>query len=381
MATYTLTQNLYALEEAVLALLTALLKKKDLKECHYWLNEISLSISETELRKTLGQIYYDFYYILNPTVVVNELMTMDIKRLIDKLFLLDNSPFVFILCQAKPVKPIFVYINKKPASWLVELNDERLHDFMRAVNKSHYDGICYHANKLLLKEGVSGEALVKALCSYFKKPFILKVQTMMRDDFQYVISVYAKFHGKTEDISLSGQMASLKLDTSFVPTSFVPTSFGQKYLIPSTITGFKLRRWQQVYSKTNVGANAVGLRDRLMHDPILIAFGLSLKGSNSLTDVFSAIVNYIRIHLNTEELDLFAGMPAAEEDMQTIVDDNYADILKEQEAQQHLWLQQYPGANLVKRLPTFGTVWLHEVFPNLEAKMFDLIKYKMFETY
>jgi hypothetical protein len=371
MATYTLTQNLYALEEAVLALLTALLKKNDQKECHYWLNEISLSVSETELRKILGQIYYDFYYILNPTVV-NELMSMDINRLIDKLFLLDNSPFVFILCQAKPVKPKFVYINKKPATWLVELNDERLHDFMRAVNKSHYDGICYHANKLLLKEGLSGEALVKALCSYFKKPFIEKVPTMMRDDFQYVMTVYAYLHCKTEYISLSSEMASLKLDTAFAPTAF-----GQKYIIPPTIAGFKLRRWQQVYGKTIVSP-----KERLLYDPILIAFGLSLKGSNSLTDMFSAVTNYIKIHLNAEELDLFTGMPAdEEEDMQTIADQNYADILKEQQTQQQLWLQQYPGAKLVERLPTFGTVWLSEVFPNLEAKMLDLIKYKMFEIY
>ena len=371
MATYTLTQKLYALEEVVLALLTSLLKKKDLNECYYWLNEIYLSVSETELRKRIGQIYYDFYYTLNPTVE-SVLPSMDIKLLIAKLFHLDNSPLVFILCHAVPVKPTYVYItkNQPPAAWLVK--DARLHNFMRAVTKTHYDGICYHAHKLLRNEGVTGEELVKALGFHFKKAFIEKVPSLMRDDFHYVMLAYAKLHAERR--TPIAPLAACDAPAPVARDAPAPVARDAPYSIPPTIAGFKLQRWQVDYGAT------CGAIDRLKYDPTLIAFGLAMKESTDLTGLFRANANYIREHLNAEEAALFTGMPAAEV-MQSLVEEHYADIVSEQRAKQHLWLQKYATTNLVERVPSFGAAWLRELYPTLDAKLMSLIKYKMFDTY
>ena len=62
---FTLTHNLYSRDEVVLACLTALLKKQDINECYYWLNELCISVSVSDIRKIIGHIYYDFYYALN----------------------------------------------------------------------------------------------------------------------------------------------------------------------------------------------------------------------------------------------------------------------------------------------------------------------------
>ena len=75
---YTLTHNLYGLDEVVLAWLTALLKKQDINECYYWLNELCISVSVSNIRKIIGHVYYDFYYALND----DDLDSLDLQQLI-----------------------------------------------------------------------------------------------------------------------------------------------------------------------------------------------------------------------------------------------------------------------------------------------------------
>ena len=61
-----LTRFLYAKDEVELSLLTALLKKEDLRIIYYWAYELYYSGFETELFEFLGKIYLDFYYVHQP---------------------------------------------------------------------------------------------------------------------------------------------------------------------------------------------------------------------------------------------------------------------------------------------------------------------------
>ena len=64
MRSYRLTRHLYALDEVALTLLTALLTRRDLDECYYWIAEIAAS--GFDVFPWLWWIYYSFYADLHP---------------------------------------------------------------------------------------------------------------------------------------------------------------------------------------------------------------------------------------------------------------------------------------------------------------------------
>jgi hypothetical protein len=363
----TLTQNLYLVDEVKLALLTALLKKADLNECHYWLNELSLSLDETEVRKYLQGVYYDFYYMLDSSsLFLSE--CLDVKTLVEILFQLHATPVVFLLGQMKTERPKIIYINKKGsavASWLAAIKDERLYPFMRAVNKSqnqhNFDGISYYANKLLMHIG--GEEIVKALCTYYKSPFIKKSDLNgIHDDLQYILAVYAKLQFLCKGYKTVKDMRTVESVMD--------------YSIPLSIGAFKLERWQ---NKEDTCADVNALWKRLMHDPILIAFGLSLSSASSLTDTLFAVANYIKSQLDETEMENFIGVD--EENTESM--DYYTNIVLEQKEKQRLWLENLnkeysPNVVRIKEmLPSFACVWLNDVFPDIEPELLCLMQYKM----
>ena len=252
---------------------------------------------------------------------------------------------------------------------------------MQAVNKTHYDGISYHANNLLTEHNIRSEELVKALCLYYKSPFINKLAGM-RDDLQYVMAVYARL---SRNVNISPKI--------------INQTTKQSYSIPSTIASFKLKRWYREETEQNIN-------ERLMNDPLLVALGLSLTSvssasvsstsvsstsvsstsvSSTSADIFRATSIYIKTQLNDEELKLFTGL-SSEEDMKLYQDEWYTDILAEQKAKQQLWLKELaeeysPDVRLVEMLPALGSVWLQDVFPGLEGKISALVKYKMLDIY
>ena len=61
-----LTRYLYFKDEVVLSLLNALLEKKNLNECLFWISELYYSGYHTEVWDIMWTIYYDFYAIKNP---------------------------------------------------------------------------------------------------------------------------------------------------------------------------------------------------------------------------------------------------------------------------------------------------------------------------
>ena len=380
-----LTQNQYMLDEVLIAFLTALLKKNDLPECYYWLNEIqSVHGAMMDMRKMLLHIYYDFYYSCQPTLV-EELRQLDITEFIEKLFHLNSSPRVFILCQTPPQKPTFTYIKKTVKHELLAFcPDERLHDFIYAVHKTHYDGICYHAAKLLRTALVTGEEIVKALCSYYKMPFRAKMY-LMRDDLQYVLAVYANLQQAREELSIPS-MPSMPV----VPS--MPSIVSADYCIPPSTAAFKLTRWLHISPKENENE-----KETLTQDPILIAFALALPEQlttpANLKAHFAATVTYIKTRLTAEEMQLFTGMPD-EADMYRATE-YYNEIW----AEQQLKLQRYittlsagTGAcaagtdtdtsiRLPELMPMFGTSWLRNVFPAiaLDKRLHKLVQYRMLD--
>ena len=354
---YTLTHNLYGRDEVVLAWLTALLKKQDIKECHYWLNELCISVNVSDIRKIIGHIYYDFYYALND----NELASLDFQELCKRLFQANSSPLVCLLCQTHLSKPKFIYLSNK--------KKDAMSDFMLAVTKTHYDGICYHANKLLTEYKIKSEELVKALCVYYKSSFINKYAGM-RDDLQYVMAVYARLHFRTVNNTQTYKEKQVAVHNSTQKT---------KYSIPTTIAAFKLKRWHREETEQN------NTRERLINDPFLVALSLSLTSMSMSKEIFFFSMNYIKSQLNVEEAELFTGMPSEEAMLELTATDWYNDILSEQKAKQQLWLEQIveeysPDVRLVEMLPSLASVWLEDVFPNLERKMSALVKYKMLDN-
>ena len=61
-----LTRYLYFKDEVILSLLNALLQKKDIIECLFWISELYYSGFYSETWEIIWTIYYDFYAIKNP---------------------------------------------------------------------------------------------------------------------------------------------------------------------------------------------------------------------------------------------------------------------------------------------------------------------------
>jgi len=161
---YTLTRFLYIKDEVELSFVTALLKKKNLQECYYWVFELYYSGFHSEVFQLLWKIYFDFYYEYNPTMEFyilkkqtlwqEEKKDIIIASIVRNLFRLKSSPNVFILRQymlssnTNTILPTVIYRNKKPA-WL-SAYPELFHNFLMSLKRGHVANIC---QELLLLAG------------------------------------------------------------------------------------------------------------------------------------------------------------------------------------------------------------------------------------
>ena len=365
-----LTQNLYLMDEVKLAFLTALLKKQDLNECHYWLNEMHLSLEETEVRNYLEQIYYDFYYAMDTSYVMSS-SSESVKALVERLFHLNASPLVFLLGQLKTERPKIIYIKKKDSS--SELS-KYVYPFIQAVSKNQYQTISSYANKLLVSKQATRDELVKALYSYYKNEHDKILHVGIKDDFRYVMAVYARFH-------LSYQKPVETVESISINNISIKT----EYTIPLSITSFKLQRWSLIAA---MDREEETLFKKLTNDPLLIAFGLSLHSVNSVTDILFATVKYIKTYLNPEDLDNLIG--DSDNTSMMLGDAGLGEnIIIEQKMKQRLWLEDLvkeysPRVVKIKdimMLPTFAAGWLKDVFPNINADLLLLVEYKMLELF
>lgn len=112
MMNYALTRLLYPVDETAISLMNAILEKRDLDECYYWVTELHLS--GWDVPRFLWTMYLDFYLELNPRLegyirkkwgsgegrVRKEVTLEDICNVVRNLHRADPTPTVFMLRQA-----------------------------------------------------------------------------------------------------------------------------------------------------------------------------------------------------------------------------------------------------------------------------------------
>ena len=318
--------SLYALDEAQVAFMTALLKGKDLNECYYWLNELNAMDINTFLR----QLYYDFYYALQP----DEPTLLSVSDTVRQMFGWQSSPLVFLMRQTKPLRPKIRYILKgPPAKWLRKF-EERFHMILRAVFYNHYHSLTYYLHQLLDTQTATAEEIIDVFCRYYQQPLpppLSLDDTYVSISYESILCIYARFH-----------LARFHFVAKKIPAA-LPAEKKAEYPLPPEIASFHLKRWQ-----ADVETDVM---NRLRYDPVLIAMALA-----SVCDI-NVVANYIKSQLTMEERDqaLFSENVAI---LPAIIDE----VLAEQIQQHH---EAYPDAEAAKKhpllLPAFGVVWLRAI--------------------
>ena len=322
--------SLYALDEAQVAFMTALLKGKDLNECYYWLNELNAM----DVKPFLRQLYYDFYYALQP----DEPMLLSVSDTVRQMFGWQSSPLVFLMRQAKPLRPKirYVLIKGPPAKWLRKF-EERFHMMLRAVFNNHYHSLTYYLHQLLDTQTATAEEIIDVVCRYYQQEQPTPVSldyTYQSISYESILCIYARFH-----------LARFHLATPKKIPAAMPEEkkAEEEYPLPPEIASFHLKRWQ-----ADVETDVM---NRLRYDPVLIAMALA-----SVCDT-NVVANYIKSQLTMEERDqaLFSENVAI---LPAIIDE----VLAEQIQQHH---EAYPDAEAAKKhpllLPAFGVVWLRAI--------------------
>ena len=357
-----LTPGFYASDEVQLAFMTALLKRTDLAECYYWLNELTTAFGEAAVQTFLWHLYYDFYYALRPELVST--FTGSLTELVQTLFVSPATPHVFLLCQTCPATPKIRYLllGKPTAKWLAPF-ETRFHMLLRAVQKGHYHSFTYYLHQLLAE--ATGEEIVEVLCRYYKNIVVpLAAAAHTRNEIQYIMAIYVLLHLKSRAFTLTPPLPPALLP----PAPVLPLS--SAYAIPPEIASFQLQRWR------------LNNEEDLRADPVLKAMALA-----SVYDV-NVVSVYIKTQLSAAEKDQAyfpIHVPITAEEKQIILQ-----AVREEHQHQHqaVVAKYYPtaadAADATRKhpllWPTFGGVWLQAVFPAeyaADTALLDLIAYTL----
>lgn len=153
-----LTRLLYAEDEIIASLISCLIKKRDIRECYFWISE--LYNSEIDVFQIIWQIYYDFYADINNNIdnyIQRKEKTWRKKRdfrqiahIIRNLFHLKTTGTVFqlrhyILTNGPPTS---IYRGRRP-QWLTKF-DKKYHNLLLSIYKKNYTNIAHHLSKLLM---------------------------------------------------------------------------------------------------------------------------------------------------------------------------------------------------------------------------------------
>jgi len=346
-----LTPGFYASDEVQLAFMTALLKRTDLAECYYWLNELTTAFGEAAVQTFLWHLYYDFYYALRPELVST--FTCSLTELVQTLFVSPATPHVFLLCQTCPATPKIRYLllGKPTAKWLAPF-ETRFHMLLRAVKKGHYHSFTYYLHQLLAE--ATGEEIVEVLCRYYKNIVVPLAAAHTRNEIQYIMAIYVRLHLKSRPLT---PLPAL-LPPALLPAAPPPT-------IPPEIASFQLQRWR------------LNNEEDLRTDPVLKAMALA-----SVYDV-NVVTVYIKNQLSAaEKAQAYfpIHVPITAEEKQIILQ-----AVREEHQHQHqaVVAKYYPTAADAARKhpllwPTFGCGWLQAVFPaETDTALLDLIAYTL----
>ena len=148
-----LTRFLYMGDEVLCTFLECLLKRKDLRQCYFWICEYYYSGFYKKTWQFLWQVFYDFYSIKHPKIE-GLLRTQFLKwsgqkkikfvmNIVSTLFNLQPNCEVFVVRQIAPIKKS--YRGREP-SW-VSIFPKEYRGFIRSVAALCYPDILYHCRE------------------------------------------------------------------------------------------------------------------------------------------------------------------------------------------------------------------------------------------
>ena len=200
MSKLVLTRFLYLFDEVCISFMTSILKKDSLDECYFWISELYLSGLHDKSWEFIWFLYYDFYYVKNPSLenyISKKHSNGDLKSLmsvVKNFFKSQSSSEVFINRQYNMnIKEItHIFRGKKP-NWLTK-HPSKFHAILRFIDKK-----LYHFAISSLPETITDE-LFQTIKTYFNIPderFILLVdkfhQSMYDNKFHKLYALISLF--------------------------------------------------------------------------------------------------------------------------------------------------------------------------------------------
>ena len=256
-----LTRLLYAEDEVVASLTRCLIKKRDIRECYFWISE--LYNSEIDVFQVIWRIYFDFYADLN---AMDEYIQRkeskwrknkefkQIAHIIRNLFHLESTGTIFQLRHYILTNGAqnYIYRGRKP-QWLTAF-DEKYHKLLLSIYKKHHINIAVNLSKLIANcdpknifinlmkyyENEYGHCDLEGAIEFWenhsykdKEHFLLGIIIhMMREQYK----TFDKFiQAKDRDVKW---VEELELEAGFVYDNLKKRS----YSIDDKIGGFKLGR-------------------------------------------------------------------------------------------------------------------------------------------
>jgi len=277
-----LTKHLYPKDEAIVALTTALLSKRNLQECYYWAFE--LHTSGFDVSAILWQLYVDFYYERNPElqdyvekktekiqqvllevqlellglsqdqdqVSVSKAMTDEMfvymACVIRNMFRASPSPTVFcwrqyvlLACaQQDPVPPPPCQLQLP--NWLERSYPPTTQPLILAIAQQDWPTMCYHLMRLLWYDD-NANLVINSLAQYFHyNETFQELQTRARTGWQtnpLVMSLLAIARSCTLAGMIHHEARFIQVTSNQLP------DFDDLHFTPTrTIAAFDLARWQ-----------------------------------------------------------------------------------------------------------------------------------------
>lgn len=212
-----LTRALYPKDEVELSLLLALLKRRPLQECLFWVAE--LVYSGFDVTQLLLSIYFDFYAQLNPdllgklVVVLRDLVTRGdvegIVKIIKAMRSRRSTDNVFSLRLAEPITKIKIYRGRVP-NWL-SAYEPRMRPFARGVKEVDWVQILKALELRHSEPRVFAEVADSVLRSCGKRSVQNDMEIcggVYNDEYHIVLAMLVR--GFTEDSSLVKKRVMIK---------------------------------------------------------------------------------------------------------------------------------------------------------------------------
>ena len=263
MTNLTFTRYLYALDECLLTLQEAILKKTSFDECIFWIGEIFYSNHPEELWDFIFEFYYNFCALKNKSKTEKRLLDLykvdsieNISKAINILFNYYHKSFKVFNYFTKIKKPTKKKDDKMP-KWISEkiTSDKKFHSIIKAVFNKNLDNISYYVSKLKENEITDVYNIMKKYFEYdikkkIKNEFIIennpyknKLHILLAFIIKYTLN--EKSHHSSIMVYEHEEYKNI-LDKGNIPVRSKYKTLPEKLLYPisKTIGCFSLKRFE-----------------------------------------------------------------------------------------------------------------------------------------